>query len=90
MRAETGSAGVDVLVARTIDSVPSAADICPTLGGAIACLVLHHVEWRETIVRADERQIVYRFRARDAESVRQALRLTGMDYDELRVDAAAG
>lgn len=56
--------------------------------GLASCFRLRRVEWRETSLSADGTQIIYRFLAPDAESVRLALRHTGIAYDAVQVVAA--
>ena len=45
------------------------------------CLSLHRVYWQATWLSEDGSQLICRFRAPDAESVRIALRLSGIAFD---------
>ena len=80
----TGDNGVgmtDVFVARSADephtpSGSAALDMAPT-----DCFRVHRVHWQETQVSEDGTRLICRFLAPDAESVRIALRQSGIAYD---------
>ncbi len=56
---------------------------------AKACLVLHRVQWLNTLERANSDHVLCHFRAPDAESVRSVLRRLRIDVDALWIDGVA-
>jgi len=71
----------DVFVARCaatryLPGGAAALDMAPT-----DCFRLHRVHWQETRVSEDGTRLICRFRAPDAESVRIALRQSGISFD---------
>ena len=60
------------------------------LSGDATCLRMHRVEFKEYRFDTTCGRMIYRFRARDAESVRLALRCGGIDYESLKIVLEAG
>ena len=76
-----GEGMTDVFVARSAaeshaPAVGAALDMAPT-----DCFRLHRVHWQETRISEDGTRLICRFRAPDAESVRIALRQSGITFD---------
>jgi len=70
----------DVFVACSIDGMPAKT----STGGSVPptdCLRLHHVRWQEARLSEDGKRLICRFSAPDAESVRIALRLSGIPFE---------
>jgi hypothetical protein len=67
----------DVFVERVLS--PGGPDPSPTPFNA--CLAMHRVHLQECLVADDGRRMLCRFTAPDAESVRVALRQTGIAFD---------
>jgi len=81
MSAETnGPEWVDVFVARRLGR-PASWPVTAQTG--TDCFRLHRVQWQETCMSEDGKQLICRFRAPDAESVRLALRLSGIDFERV-------
>ena len=54
------------------------------------CFRLHRVHWQETRVSEDGSRLICRFRAPDAESVRIALRQSGIPFDAVWTGGVVG
>ena len=76
---------VDVIVERLVTDT-NAEDPHAAISGDLGCLYVHRVEWRDAQIDPQSGRMTWRFRARDVESVRLALRCGGVDYETLRVD----
>ena len=84
MRTGGNGAGMtDVFVARS-SAAPSPSAGFATLDMAPTdCFRMHRVHWQETRLSEDGTRLICRFRAPDAESVRVALRQSGIAYDSV-------
>jgi hypothetical protein len=78
------AAFVDVIVERPVAESNTEA-LRLAVSGELGCLRVHRVEWQDTRIDPQSGRMTCRFRARDAESVRLALRCGGIDYEALRV-----
>ena len=85
----TVPAFVDVVVERWLPG-PVTDHGSFALSGDAACLRMHRVECQDYRVDPAGGRMIYRFRARDAESVRLALRCGGIDYESLKIVLEAG
>jgi hypothetical protein len=63
----------DVFLERSFDAPLGISDVRHLLQSANGCLVMHRVDWQESFLSADGRQMICRFSGPDAESVRIAL-----------------
>jgi len=71
---------VDVLVGRPLQAPVAAQDVRENGRRAADCLEMHRVEWVESYLASDGTQMLCRFRAPDAESVRNAFRQVGESF----------
>lgn len=67
----------DIVVEREWDAPLDDADMDAMIRASDECLGIHRVTWLESLLSADRRSLVCRFRGPDAESVRIALRQAG-------------
>jgi Nickel responsive protein SCO4226-like len=68
---------------RTFDPPLTVADVHERVRGSGWCFAMHRVDWRASFLAADGTRMVCWFKARDAESVRLALRQSGADITHL-------
>ena len=71
----------DVFVAQRADAASPGPEALLEAQARVDCFRLHRVQWQETRRSADGRRLICRFRAPDAESVRVALRLSGIPFE---------
>ncbi|MDH4109833.1 MAG: DUF4242 domain-containing protein [Gammaproteobacteria bacterium] len=83
---DRGSGLTDVYVARSANALRAAGANIDT--GPTDCFRMHRVQWQETCVSEDGTQLICRFRAPDAESVRLALRMSGIPFDSVWTGAS--
>jgi len=69
----------EVFLERSFDIPVSFPEALQMLQSGQACLGLHRVDWRVSLLSADGRQMICRFSGPDAESVRIALRQAEAD-----------
>jgi len=75
---------IDVFVERHFDEAPMTEAIALELGAfGASCLNLYRVDWLESLLARDGRQMICRFRCPDAESTRAALRQAGAEFGRL-------
>lgn len=79
---------VEVVVQQAAPEEGIAGDVRPAAVGEPGCFEIHRVELRDTFTDPASGRVMWRFRARDAESVRMALRCCGIEYSNLRIEAA--
>lgn len=74
----------DVFLERRFDDEPMTETIALEAGAfAESCLKLYRVDWLESLLARDGRQMICRFRSPDAESARVALRQAGAEIGTL-------
>lgn len=81
---------VDVIVDDPALSDGAFAAFWSAIGREHSCFSIHRVELRETFTDGDSGRLMWRFRARDAESVRMALRCYGFDNCHVRIETSHG
>ena len=84
MRSDGSGTGMtDVFVARRPADPHTFAGSAALDMATTDCFRLHRVRWQETRVSEDGARLICRFRAPDAESVRIALRQSGIAFDSV-------
>ncbi len=71
----------DVFVERVLPEPLTEETVRKMLSAGAACMDLHGVDWRESLLAADGRRMLCRMQAPDAESVRLALRQARAAFD---------
>jgi len=74
---------VDVFVQRRFDAADTRGRERPDSARLDPCLDLHGIRHENSYLARDGQRILCHFRAPDAESLRMALQVTGIDYDAL-------
>jgi len=70
----------DVFVKRPLDGPAGESGLQAPGQRLRDCFDLHRVQWRESVLSADGQYMICRFTAVDAESVRLALRQSGIGF----------
>jgi hypothetical protein len=83
------SALVDVFVQRRFDAADTRGRERPDSARLEPCLDLHGIRCEQSYLARDGQRILCHFRAPDAESLRIALRVSGIDYDALWTGAVS-
>jgi len=83
MKSEREAALVDVFVQRSFGAVETCDREGPESPGLEPCLDLHGIIRERSYLARDGRRVLCHFRAPDAESLRMALRVAGVNYDAL-------
>ncbi|MGD2128210.1 MAG: hypothetical protein PVJ33_00740 [Lysobacterales bacterium] len=83
MKPERQTSLVDVFVQRSLASADPHDREWTDSSRVDGCLVLHGIRRRRSYITGDGTRVLWHFRAPDAESLRMALRVAGIDYDEL-------
>ena len=75
---------IDVFVERALDQPATEREVQQMVYAAQDCFALHRVQWQESVLAANGRSMTCRFTAVDVESVRIALRQTGVRFEFCR------
>ena len=82
----TGGRLNDVFAARAVGAGYRSDKLRLAAAQGCGCLGLHRVRWLSARLSADGGQVIWQFRAPDAESVRLVLRNAGIGFGALWVD----